>query len=63
MFPHSGKVTWEEKFIRNANQIKEQFSWAKDMIEMVNNCKLPNKPYLADINELKKIAYTQRPSQ
>ena len=48
-----GKIIWENNLINNCNMIKQNFKWAGEIIELVQNNPQPKSLYLKEINDLK----------
>ena len=54
---YAEKISWEERFIGYCRKIQGDFPWATDMIQTVNNCRMPKGKYLTEVHELKKHVF------
>jgi hypothetical protein len=60
---YAEKIIWENNFVRNCEEVREEFAWADDMIEVVNNCELVKTKYFKEMETLKAEMKVDEPAQ
>lgn len=48
-----GKIIWENNFITYCYQVKEEFVWGAELIELVSSNRQSKAVYFKEINDLK----------
>ncbi len=52
-YHNQGKIIWENNFITHCVQIKDEFKWAQEIIDLISQNLRPKGSYFKEVNDLK----------